>query len=76
MITISRRRFLSTAALTLAATRLRGHSQTPAVVTLPIPAEANGPHMPADFVGLSYEVRELTNPEFFSAKNTDRKSVV
>ncbi len=70
MITISRRRFLSTAALTLAATRLRGHSQTPAAVTLPIPAEANGPHMPADFVGLSYEVRELTNPEFFSAKNT------
>ncbi len=26
--------------------------------------------MPADFVGLSYEVRELTNPSFFSAKNT------
>ena len=26
--------------------------------------------MPADFVGLSYEVREFTNPNFFSAKNT------
>jgi len=26
--------------------------------------------MPADFVGLSYEVRELTNPNFFSAKNS------
>ena len=26
--------------------------------------------MPADFVGLSYEVQELTNPDFFSAKNT------
>jgi hypothetical protein len=25
--------------------------------------------MPPDFVGLSYEVRELTNPNFFSAKN-------
>jgi hypothetical protein len=70
MITISRRRFLSTAARTVAATRLRGHSQVPAPITLTIPNEATGPHIPADFVGLSYEVRELTNPDFFSAKNT------
>jgi hypothetical protein len=26
--------------------------------------------MPADFVGLSYEVQQLAEPEFFSAKNT------
>jgi hypothetical protein len=26
--------------------------------------------MPADFVGLSYEVQQLTDPTFFSAKNT------
>ncbi len=70
MITISRRNFLSTTALTLAATRLRAQNQAQIQANLVIPAEATGPHMPTDFVGLSYEVRELTNPDFFSAKNT------
>jgi hypothetical protein len=70
MSTITRRSFLSTTALTLAATRLRAQNRTPIQANLVIPAEATGPPMPADFVGLSYEVRELTNPNFFSAKNT------
>jgi len=70
MSTITRRSFLSTSALALAATRLRAQNRTPIQASLVIPAEATGPHMPADFVGLSYEVRELTNPDFFSAKNT------
>ena len=66
---ISRRKFLATSALSLAATRL--HPQNPAQVhaNLAIPSEASGPHIPADFVGLSYEVMELANPDFFSAKN-------
>src|ERR1700761_527740 len=67
MNAISRRRFLGTGAMTVAAMRLRGQSAVPA--TLTIPAEATGPHMPADFVGLSYEVRQLLDPTFFSAKN-------
>lgn len=67
---ISRRKFLATSALSIAATRLRGHSQMPDVVTFSIPAAAAGPHMPTDFVGLSYEVKELANPDFFSATNT------
>jgi hypothetical protein len=70
MNTITRRSFLSTAAFTLAAARLRGHGQAPAPIKLSIPNEATGPHMPAEFIGLSYEVQELANPEFFSAKNT------
>ena len=70
MTTISRRKFLSTAALTVAATRLAAQSPSPAEVALSIPAEANGPHMPADFVGLSYEVQQLVDPTFFSAANT------
>ncbi len=37
---------------------------------LEIPAEADGPQMPADFVGLSYEVQQLVDASFFSAKNT------
>ncbi len=69
MSTITRRSFLSTTALTLAATRLRAQNRTPIQASLVIPAEATGPHMPADFVGLSYEVEQLADPSFFSAKN-------
>ena len=67
---ISRRKFLATSALSLAATRLPAQSRSPIQANLAIPSEAPGPHIPADFVGLSYEVKELANPEFFSAKNT------
>jgi hypothetical protein len=69
MIPISRRRFLTTAALSLAATRLRAQGGAATQVTLKIPAEATGPHMPADFLGLSYEVQQLTDPSFFSGSN-------
>ena len=70
MAPITRRRFLTTAALSLAATRLRAQGATPAPVTLQIPPEATGAHMPADFVGLSYEVEQLADPTFFSPANT------
>jgi len=64
----SRRRFLASAALSLAATRLHAQSGT-AQVSLRIPSEATGPHMPVDFVGLSYEVQQLVDPSFFSPGN-------
>ena len=67
---INRRDFLATSALALAATHLRTQDRKQIQVNLAIPAEATGPHIPADFVGLSYEVKELANPNFFSAKNT------
>lgn len=63
----TRRRFLAVAAMSIAATRLR--AQGAAKVTLTIPSEANGPHMPEDYMGLSYEVQQLVDPEFFSPKN-------
>ena len=69
MTTISRRRFLAAAAAA-AATRLRAQSPGTGLVTLSLPAEAEGSHMPVDFVGLSYEVQQLADPDFFSAKNT------
>ncbi len=69
MTTISRRRFLATAALSLAATRLQAQRRTGSQVTLKLSAEATGPHMPADFVGLSYEVQQLVDPSFFAASN-------
>lgn len=69
-MTITRREFLAAAACTVAATHIPAQTGTAAEVTLTLPAEAEGPHMPADFVGLSYEVEQLTDPSFFSAKNT------
>ena len=67
---LTRRRFLATAACTLAAARLRTQGQNKVRVALAIPAEATGPHMPIDFVGLSYEVQQLADPGFFSAQNS------
>jgi hypothetical protein len=64
---MNRRLFLSAAIASVAATRLR--AQSAAQVTLTIPAEATGPHMPEDYIGLSYEVQQLVDPTFFSANN-------
>ena len=69
MTTISRRRFVATAVLSLAATRLRAQRGAGAQVTLKVSTEAVGALMPADFVGLSYEVQQLTDPSFFSEGN-------
>lgn len=53
--------------MSMAASRLRAQSAAP--VTLTIPAESTGPHMPKDFVGLSYEVQQLADASFFSGQN-------
>src|SRR6201998_1103352 len=67
---LTRRRFLATAACTMAAARLHVQGQSKVRVALSIPDEATGPHMPIDFVGLSYEVQQLADPSFFSAQNS------
>ena len=67
---LTRRKFLVTAAGTLAAARLRAQGQRKVQVTLAIPSDATGPQMPIDFVGLSYEVQQLADPTFFSAQNS------
>src|SRR5215472_15880058 len=67
---LTRRRFLATTACTVAAARLHVHGQNKVRVALSIPQEATGPHMPIDFVGLSYEVQQLSDPNFFSAQNS------
>jgi len=66
---LTRRRFLATTACTITAARLHVHSQSKVRVVLTIPKEATGPHMPIDFVGLSYEVQQLKDPSFFSGQN-------
>src|ERR1700741_1656895 len=66
---LTRREFLATAACTVAAARLHAQGQSKTQVALSIRSEATGPHMPVDFVGLSYEVQQLGDPGFFSAQN-------
>ena len=66
MTPISRRKLLSAAAFSLAESPRRAHSGAGAQVTLEIPAQATGAQMPVDFLGLSYEVQQLTDPSFFA----------
>jgi len=67
---LTRRKFLATTACTVAAAHLHVQAQGKVEVALSIPKEAMGPHMPSDFVGLSYEVQQLTDASFFSAQNS------
>jgi len=67
---LTRRRFLATTALALAASRLHAQGQSKVRAALGIPNEATGPRLPMDFVGLSYEVQQLVDPSFFSTKNS------
>jgi hypothetical protein len=67
---LTRRSFLAIAACTLAAARLHAQGPSKVRVALSIPKEAIGPHLPNDFVGLSYEVQQLADPSFFSAQNS------
>ena len=69
MTSISRRRFLSTAACSIAAARLSAQTETEIQAALIIPSRATGPRIPEDFVGLSYEVSQLADPSFFSPQN-------
>jgi hypothetical protein len=66
---LTRRKFIATTTCTVAAARLHVQGQSRVRIALSIPREATGPHMPIDFVGLSYEVQQLTDPSFFSAQN-------
>jgi len=61
---------MASAAMAVAATHLRAQNAPSALVTFEIPTKAAGPQMPADFIGLSYEVQQLVDPSFFSARNT------
>ncbi len=67
---LTRRKFLASTACTLIAARLHAQGESKVRVGLSIPNEATGPHMPIDFVGLSYEVQQLADPSFFSAQNS------
>lgn len=69
----TRRNFLAatpaTAALTLPGARLFAQEATSITLTLD-PSAAPLHRVPTDFLGLSYEVQQLVDPNFFSPKNT------
>jgi hypothetical protein len=67
---LTRREFLATTVFTVGAARLRVYGQSKNRVSLIIPNEVTGPHMPGDFIGLSYEVQQLKDASFFSAQNS------
>jgi hypothetical protein len=73
MSLLDRRRFLQTSAAAAALTSpaLRAMAQAkPNAAPLTLHPERNGPQLPASFIGLSYEIQQLEDPQFFSANNT------
>ena len=77
MTALNRRHFLksSAAAAALAAAPLRSLAQAtapaaPAAATLTLHIDQPGPTIPANFVGLSYEIEQLSDPSFFSVETT------
>lgn len=65
---LDRRRFLRTAAAVAVFPAIKSLGQNPA--TLTIHSDQSGPTLPANYIGLSYEVEQLSDPSFFSAANT------
>jgi hypothetical protein len=72
---MDRRRFLSAtaaaSALTVPALRsLAQASASTAPATLALHPDHPGPTIPANYIGLSYEIEQLSDPSFFSRENT------
>jgi hypothetical protein len=71
---MDRRSFLRTsaAATAFAAPAVRSLAQAAAAgaTTLKLHPGQHGPTIPANYVGLSYEIEQLSDPTFFSANNT------
>jgi hypothetical protein len=68
---MDRRRFLLTSAA--AAASVKAFAQTPAQPHFVIPTlhfDKPGPTVPHNFIGLSYESQQLSDPSFFSLANT------
>jgi hypothetical protein len=65
---MDRRRFLTLSAATAALPHLKAFGQHPDA-TLKLHPDKPGAHVPANFIGLSYEIQQLSEPAFFSAAN-------
>jgi hypothetical protein len=71
---IDRRRFLIASAAAATAATLKSFAQTvtnaPHQVKLTLHPDQPGPSIPANFVGLSYETQQLSDPAFFAPANS------
>jgi len=68
MKSMDRRRFLALTAAT--AVSLKSFAQSPQPATLTLHPDQPGPTIPQNFIGLSYETQQLSDPTFFSPSNT------
>lgn len=72
---MDRRTFLRSSVLASGAALCRGRvfadTGSPASLRLTLDPHVRGNPIPADFIGLSYESAQLSEPEFFSASNTE-----
>jgi len=66
---IDRRKFLASTALALPGIYLAAQAEESADAAFSIPQNATGATMPANYLGLSYEIQQLTDPKFFSREN-------
>lgn len=71
---MDRRRFVRSSAavstLAIAAVRSFGQRVGSAAATLTVQADRPGHRLPANYIGLSYEIEQLSDPTFFSRENT------
>ncbi len=71
MPSFDRRRFVQLSTAAAAAVSTRSFAQTlPPAVTLTLHPDKPGATVPANFIGLSYETQQLSDPTFFSPENT------
>src|ERR1700728_2887551 len=67
---MDRRRFLLATAAAATLPTLNSLAQATTTATLKLHPGETGPRVPDNFIGLSYETNELTNPSFFSPENS------
>jgi hypothetical protein len=66
---MDRRRFLLLTAATASSLRTFAQAPSSPAATLTLHADRPGPKVPENFIGLSYETQQLSDPAFFSPAN-------
>jgi hypothetical protein len=69
MSPLDRRRFVALTAAAALTPNLSAFAQTPATAKLTLHPDQTGPVIPEDFIGLSYEIQQLSDPNFFAPSN-------
>jgi hypothetical protein len=67
---LDRRQFVALTATALPAIRSLAQTPKPIGASLTLHTDQTGPTVPANFIGLSYETQQLSDPAYFSPANT------